>query len=61
VRQHSRNQRRPVPDRRDHLVAVLGQQPDQPFPQQHRVVGHHNPQRPAHVARDRFRAARRLV
>ncbi len=38
-----RNEGRPVADHRDDVVALLGQQPYQPLPQQDRVVGEDEP------------------
>src|SRR5215469_11600331 len=35
----------PSPTNGYHLVTVLGEQADQALTQQHRVVGHHDPQR----------------
>src|SRR5439155_14843097 len=43
VRDDRLYQRRPIADHGDHLVPVLGQQPDEALPQQYRVVGHDYP------------------
>jgi hypothetical protein len=51
-----------VADRGHHLVTVLGEQADQALAQQHRVVGHHDPQRTAGAAAGRrFRDGRGRV
>ena len=47
VREHRLDQGGTVADRGHHLVTVLGQQADQALAQQHRVVGHDDPQRAA--------------
>jgi hypothetical protein len=45
VGEHRLDEGGPIADRRHHLVAVLGEQADQALAQQHRVIGHDDPQR----------------
>ena len=40
---HGRQERRPVADRGDDLVAEFGQEPDEPLTEQYRVLGDHDP------------------
>jgi hypothetical protein len=47
VPEHRLDQGGAITDRGHHLVAVLGEQAGQALAQQHRVVGHDDPQRTA--------------